>query len=205
MQQPDGALPAARASRGRLPLDGRAQTRRSSLSLPEDLALDNWKAIGEQIFVIADSSAWWLGDWLVYGQDTYPHRYRQAIEESSLDYQTLRNYAWIARKFPASRRHYALSLQHHAEVAAMAADEQDHWLGRAERLGWSRNELRRRIRAARPCREGAGRDATAVLEVIASPEQCERWEEAAQRDERDLSGWIIKRIDEAADSALRRH
>ncbi|MFE7135979.1 LmbU family transcriptional regulator [Streptomyces sp. NPDC057638] len=213
MHQTDGSRPGTTPAPGKLPLDRRAQTRRSSLSLPENLPLDNWKAIGEQIFVIADSSAWWLGDWLIYGQDKYPHRYREAIDGTSLDYQTLRNYAWIARKFPASRRRYGLSLQHHAEVAALSAAEQDLWLERAEREGWSRNELRRQLRTARrgeaaggeetPGQEAGADQLADALEVTPSAEQYERWERAAERAESDLSGWIIERVDEAAASALR--
>lgn len=36
----------------------------------------------------------------MYGQAAYTGRYRDAIEQASLDYQTLRNYAWVARRFP---------------------------------------------------------------------------------------------------------
>ncbi|GGO48543.1 hypothetical protein GCM10012286_44430 [Streptomyces lasiicapitis] len=181
-------------------VDDRARTRRSSLSLPEYLPLEHWKTIGEQIFAIVDSSAWWLGDWLVFGQQTYPHRYRDAIEQTSLDYQTLRNYAWIARKFPPSRRRDGLSLQHHAEVAALPAEEQDRWLGEAESRAWSRNELRRHLRAARVERLGAA--ATEDVQVTASAEQCDRWEKAAQGMESDLNDWMIRKVDEAAATAL---
>ncbi|KUF15258.1 MULTISPECIES: LmbU family transcriptional regulator [Streptomyces] len=181
-------------------VDDRARTRRSSLSLPEYLPLEHWKTIGEQIFAINDSSAWWLGDWLVFGQQSYPNRYRDAIEQTSLDYQTLRNYAWIARKFPPSRRRDGLSLQHHAEVAALPAEEQDRWLERAEMLAWSRNELRRHLRVARGGRAVAV--ATEDVQVTASAEQCDRWEKAAQHMASDLNDWMIRKVDEAAATAL---
>ncbi|WP_405651611.1 LmbU family transcriptional regulator [Streptomyces sp. RK9] len=184
----------------KLTVDDRARTRRSSLSLPDYLPLEHWKTIGEQIFAIVDSSAWWLGDWLVFGQQTYPRRYRDAIEQTSLDYQTLRNYAWIARKFPPSRRRDGLSLQHHAEVAALPAPAQDHWLSLAEAHGWSRNELRRHLRAARTEPQDAG--ATEDVQVTASAEQCDRWEKAAQHMESDLNDWMIRKVDEAAATAL---
>ena len=63
------------------------------------------------------SSAWCLGDRLVYGEDACSGPYRNAIEQTSLDYQTLRNSAWVARRFSLSRRRDTLSLAHHAEEA----------------------------------------------------------------------------------------
>jgi len=107
---------------------------------PERLSLADWKRIGEQIFLISNSSSWWLGDWLVYGQDKFPDRYRIAISEAKLDYQTLRNHAWVARKFPLSRRRDTLSFQHHLEVAALPEADQDIWLERAACFKWSKAE-----------------------------------------------------------------
>jgi hypothetical protein len=113
--------------------------------LPQGLPLDAWCRIGVQLSALVEASSWWIGDWLVYGERNYPLRYRRAMDETSLDYQTLRNYAWIARKFEPRRRRIGLSFQHHVEVAALPTNEQDHWLDFAERFGWSRNELRRQI------------------------------------------------------------
>jgi hypothetical protein len=48
-----------------------------------------------------------------------------------------------------SRRRDKLSFQHHAEVAPLPEPDQDLWLNRAERLGWSLSELRRQLRNAR--------------------------------------------------------
>src|ERR1700722_7401923 len=96
-------------------LDRTAATRRVSLALPPELPIEEWVHVGRQIAVIADSSAWWLGDWLLYGECSYPDRYRRAIEETSLNPQTLRNYAWVERKVPPSRLLDKLSVQHHME------------------------------------------------------------------------------------------
>jgi hypothetical protein len=89
---------------------------------------------------VASSSAWCLGDWLNYGQSAYPGRYQDAIEGTSLDYQTLRNYAWVARRFSLSRRRDRISFGQHAEVAALPEPEQDFWLRKAEELCWSRGQ-----------------------------------------------------------------
>lgn len=174
--------------------------KRTSLKLSPGMSLDAWRHLGRQIFVIADSSAWWLGDWLVYGETNYPDRYKRAITETSLDYQTLRNYAWIARKFAPARRRDRLSLQHHAEVASLMEPEQDHWLDQAERHGWSRNELRRRIRIGR--RDERVRAEVAHIRMNVVAERKRQWQEAAQRADQELSEWIAAILDDAAVAAL---
>lgn len=181
----------------RLTLDGKAYTRRISLTLPEEISLDDWKDIGEQISVISDSSSWWLGDWLIYGQDRYPDRYHRAIADTALDYQTLRNYAWIARKFPPARRRESLSLQHHAEVAALPEHEQEVWLTRAQEFAWSRNVLRRNLQTARQKTLPEPLKAMPV-QVTASDEQWRRWADAARAERRELTEWIISVVDRAA-------
>lgn len=114
------------------------------------LEFGHWKEIGVRIARTADSAAWCLGDWLVYGESRYADRYRQAIEVVGLNYQTLRNYAWVARRFPVSRRRDTLTLYHHMEVARLPADEQDRWLSRAADQGWSVRQLRRQVKEDEP-------------------------------------------------------
>jgi hypothetical protein len=118
------------------------------LRLPDQVPFSRWVQVGKQLADICSSSAWCLGDWLIYGEAAYRGRYREAIERTSLDYQTLRNYAWVAKRFSLSRRRDALSFGHHAEVAALQEAEQDFWLRKAEELGWSVKQLRRQVRAS---------------------------------------------------------
>ena len=177
---------------------GVAMTRRTSLHLPPGLAWAEWRRLGRQIFVIADSSAWWLGDWLIYGQNCYPNRYKRAVAETSLDYQTLRNYAWVARKVPVERRREGLGFQHHAEVAGLPAGEQDEWLSRAEEQGWARNELRRRIRAAQ--RKDACAAESAVVQMYVAAERQGRWQAAADSAQLDLLEWIVRTLDGIAEA-----
>jgi hypothetical protein len=121
---------------------------RKGLTLPQRMSFDNWMGIGRQLSSICSSSAWCLGDWLVFGEATFSGRYREAIEQTSLDYQTLRNYAWVVRRFSLSRRRDTLSFAHHAEVAALPEPEQDFWLCKAEELAWSVKRLRREVQTS---------------------------------------------------------
>ncbi|MEU8652069.1 LmbU family transcriptional regulator [Streptomyces sp. NPDC048737] len=115
---------------------------------PRNLSERSWERIGASLRELTNSSAWWLADWLIFGEAAYGlRRYREAIERTGLDYQTLRNYAWVARRFEHHRRRDSLSFAHHAEVTRLSPPEQDYWLRRAEQQKWSRNELRRAVRA----------------------------------------------------------
>lgn len=121
---------------------------RMGLQLPRQLAFDKWLGIGQQLSSLRSSSTWCLGDWLTYGETAYSGRYRDAIEQTSLNYQTLRNYAWIAKRFSFERRHETLSFGHHAEVASLSEPEQDFWLRKAEQQTWPRNRLRQEVHAS---------------------------------------------------------
>ncbi|WP_394816232.1 LmbU family transcriptional regulator [Streptomyces mooreae] len=177
--------------------------RRTNLELTSGISLDDWQKIGKQLFVAADSSAWWLGDWLIYGRTMYPDRYQRAIEETHLDYQTLRNYAWVARRFAPPRRRPALSFQHHAELASLPENEQEYWLDRAERLSWSRNFLRSRVKAARQAGEQTEQHAISMrVEVNVSRDRRQRWIQAADDADQDLQSWAMSMLDHAAAAVL---
>jgi len=180
------------------------QKRRTSLSFPRAVPLEAWISVGLEIFSIADASSWWLGDWLIYGQNRYPDRYKRAIEASSLHYKTLRNYAWVARKFDVSRRRDTLSMQHHAEVAALAEEEQELWLDRAEQQSWSVTELRRNIKESKVSGETIPSVDAATVTLKAPTEQMQRWQEAATRAGAPLDEWIQRVLDREAVELLRR-
>jgi hypothetical protein len=187
--------------RGELGLERVALTRRTGLYLPANLSMEAWQRIGRQLFVISDSSAWWWGDWLVFGEKRYADRYQRAIKETSLDYQTLRNYAWVARRFPVVRRREALSFQHHAVVAALPEAEQDELLSQAEKHGWTRNELRRRLRQQRHT-TSVPSEPEVVYHLNVDRDRRIRWQEAATYIHEDFSAWIMKSLDRAADALL---
>jgi hypothetical protein len=181
---------------------GKAMTRPTQLLLPPRLPIEEWKLIGVRISRLADASGWWLGDWLIFGEFRYPERYKRAIEETTLDYQTLRNYAWIARKIEPARRREKLSMQHHAEVAALPEKEQDRWLDFAEKMSWTRTDLRNRLRQERLNTNGESMNEIYLLKLEASPAQRQLWAEAARKTNRSLSRWMRSTLDREAKVAL---
>jgi hypothetical protein len=183
-------------------LRGSGRIAAHGLKLREGIDFDTWNEVGSWLLAISNSSAWCLGDWLVYGQRAFGERYRAALATTGLDYQTLRNYAWVARRFPHARRHTTVSFQHHAEVAALSEAAQELWLLRAERLRWSRNELRRQLGSARRSDvDPVGEDPVVVR--IQVPRGCERhWREAAAACDQSLVDWMVTLANFAAHAAL---
>ncbi|HEV8525664.1 MAG TPA: MT-A70 family methyltransferase [Terriglobales bacterium] len=98
------------------------------LSLPLDLTENEWASVGHYLRRLESGLQFALGDWLNYGSRRFGEKYTQALEDTSYDYQTLRNYAWVAEHVDLSRRRDNLSWGHHAEVAALPPVQQDELL-----------------------------------------------------------------------------
>lgn len=171
---------------------------RTALCLPPDLSIENWSRIGSELVTVSDASAWWIGDWLVFGEERYGDRYRRAMADTSLNYQTLRNYAWVARRFEPSRRREKLTFQHHVEVAARSVEEQDHWLDLAVKLSWSRNQLRRELRNSESADDELVRFSQVELQLRVDKERMDQWEEAAKQCRASLIDWIAATLDGAS-------
>ena len=165
------------------------------LQLPARLPFARWESLGRRIGSITNASSWWLGDWASYGEGSYGERYKQAIAVTGLDYQTLRNYVWVARRFDVSRRRDTLSFGHHAELAALPEDQQDEWLDRAESARWSRSQLRAQLRSEkRALIPGSVKH----LRLEVEARRVERWEAAAEAESLALPDWLGAAADEAA-------
>lgn len=172
----------------------------SALYIEQGLAYADWVRLGRQVAIMADSAAWWIGDWLNFGRQSYGRRYKQAVAETGLDYQTLRNYAWVASRFPVSRRRDMLSFGHYAELASLSAEQQDAWLNRSVGERWTRCELRRRRRLERQC-AGERPELTPIPLSIASVRR-QRWANAAAVAGKPLQDWIEDIVDHAAEDVL---
>ena len=176
-------------------------TTRVGLQMPAKMAYDEWERAGRQLADVLDSSSWWLGDWLVYGKDHYTDRYQRGIRAAGLSYQTLRNYAWVSRRFDLTRRRPCLSFQHHAELASLTVQEQEVWLDRAEQRQWTTKQLRTAIRAARRGgQQPAAAEPNCRLELPGS--RFQRWQQAAQQLGVDFEQWVTTTLDRAAAGAL---
>jgi hypothetical protein len=178
-------------------------TTKVGLRIPAGLAFEDWERAGRQLSGLIDSSSWWLGDWLVFGKDHYADRYERGIREAGLQYQTLRNYAWVARKFEFERRRPALTFQHHAELAALPREEQDMWLDRAERMNWTTKQLRSALRAARErVALERPRPADSTKRLVLPGSHVQRWHMAAEQSGIQFEQWVLTTLDTAAQEVL---
>nr|WP_198151202.1 LmbU family transcriptional regulator [Kibdelosporangium sp. MJ126-NF4]CTQ98554.1 conserved hypothetical protein present in several antibiotic biosynthetic clusters [Kibdelosporangium sp. MJ126-NF4] len=193
---PSSSMVAGLGGLGKRP--NRLMVTRVGLRFPLAVDYEDWELAGTKLAAFADASAWCLGDWVVFGQHRYTDRYRRAVAAAGLDYQTLRNYAWVARRFELSRRRPELSFQHHAEVAALPEHEQNYWLSQAVRNGWSRNQLRQHVRGQR---DGVVKEAAAP-QLNVPPELVDRWRAAAREKKCSLESWIVQQLNAAAAETL---
>ncbi len=114
-------------------------------------SFEAWQSTFPALTDLSEGSQWGLGDWLAYGEGRgdWGETYAQAVDMTKKSYSTLSKLVWVAKVFAYGRRRRALSFSHHVEVAKLETSEQDAWLDQAELNGWSRDELRDAIKAAK--------------------------------------------------------
>jgi len=172
---------------------------RLGLRISQELSFEMWEQCGRRLSELVDSTAWCLGDWLVYGKSRFPDRYELAIRAAGLQYQTLRNYSWVSRRFPLERRRLQLSFQHHAEIASLPVTEQDWWLDQAEDSGWTTKQLRSRIRDQMARLAGKRSQRTEMIPRIrVESTQIDEWKKAAEVSGLQFENWVLWALDKAA-------
>lgn len=114
-----------------------------------------WIATGRRLGAMSRSSQWWVGDWVRYGSERWGEKYAQAAKITGYDVHSLRNMAYVASRFEASRRRDNLTWSHHAEIAPLELEEQELWLDRASQERLSVSDLRVELRSARRADKGS--------------------------------------------------
>lgn len=179
-----------------------------SLTLADELPIDEWRQIGVELAHLARRTPWWLGDWLFYGETKYGSStpaYDEAVAATGLDRDTLMNYKSVAGKFSVSRRRENLTLSHHAEVLrCKTLDEQEYWLATAEREAWSQKTLREQLATGRSVAASEG-TTLVPFSFRTDEDRVERWRAAAAaaglkdaKGEPDLRTWALNVLDQAA-------
>jgi hypothetical protein len=113
------------------------------------IGLEEWSAVGRRFGEIGRCSQWWLGDWIHYGNARFGERYARAVKLTGYDAQSLMNMVYVASRFEISRRREKLSWSHHAALAALDLESQEHWLDRAMAERLSVADLRIELRGRR--------------------------------------------------------
>jgi len=125
--------------------------------LPGDdgMSLRDWLLAGRHLGLVGRNVAWWIGDWLRYGNQQYGERYARAASITGYDVQSLMNMVYVASRFTPDRRRDALSWSHHAEVAALDEEQQERWLEIAAMERMSVRSLRAEVRTIRRLAAGS--------------------------------------------------
>jgi hypothetical protein len=153
LERPGGFAASRQPSSGMgheaAPSAGQIEMTNVSWAAPNTLTFDRWVVQGRRLGTIGRGIGWWIGDWLRFGNLLYGEKYVQAAKITGYDSQTLMNMVYVASSIDPSRRLPELSFSHHAEVAALSPEEQDHWLNTAKQSRLSVHDLRLMLRLER--------------------------------------------------------
>lgn len=114
--------------------------------VPANISFLNWERTWAAVGGVRESSKWWQGDLLLVGELRYKEKYSQALDQTSAEYGTLRNIAYVAGKFTPERRRPELTWSHHQAAAGVPAEVADTILGQAAEMDWSVAQVRMAVR-----------------------------------------------------------
>ena len=97
--------------------EGKGEVTTSSMILKPGISFEEWQLIGDQLGGIAKGVMFWIGDWLVFGEEQYGEKYAQAMEITGYSYRTVKQAKYIAKKFPPKKRDERLTFTHYTAVA----------------------------------------------------------------------------------------
>ncbi len=107
--------------------------------------LETWKGPLQFALWCQRAGPWWIGDLLNAGEDSFGETFSQMCE-GAISAEMLNRYASVARRVPLSNRLASQSWSAHAAVARLSSQDQRRFLKQAEKLGWSSEELRVKVR-----------------------------------------------------------
>ena len=131
-------------------LIGRFKLTGTGLVIPQDVTEDEIDQLGNALSKIEDSRQWWWGDFalaqLPENADQYQTSeiYERLSERYGIDKNSLKQYVFVCRAYPALTRVNAVSFTHHRQVASH--DDRAELLQWAEETGASIRKLRDRAR-----------------------------------------------------------
>ena len=117
------------------------------------LTFPEWRNAGDQLLRVGRAWQWWVGDWILYGEQHHQDRYADALEQTGYEYSTISHVISVARRVDSTRRREELSWSHHAEVAPLPPDQQTEYLQRAVTEGLTLARFRAVLREVKGDRE----------------------------------------------------
>lgn len=158
---------------------------------------DEWQRLGDVLKRLDGAIQWLIGDWLVYGERVWGETYEQVAEATGINYQTLRDYAWVARNVNLSLRKDNLTFNHHKLVASMTSEEQHRWLQHAAEHQLSLSQMKSAIEG-KPAALSQGKDPISKFERVFLPFQKSInriLHNAGQGERRKIAEWLRQEAD----------
>lgn len=119
----------------------------TQLVLPADLTYEQWAEIGGSLAVMEKGVNWWVGDWILRGEQSFGDTYTQAINETGRARQTLANLASVAQRVAPERRVPTVAWSLHAEVAGLEPQQQSNLLEQAAEGDWTLKQMKEAVKA----------------------------------------------------------
>lgn len=134
--------------------DNRFEVVERGLVIDEPLSFEEYQCIWRTLEQFDYSLPWLIGDLLGYGELTYGEMYSQILGSETGEYNetchfkpgTLRDYKYVANRFPVSSRLYALPWSYYQTVAGLEHSQAMALLQHCEEHGLKRAELRQQAR-----------------------------------------------------------
>jgi hypothetical protein len=121
----------------------------TGLNVTVKLSYEDWFKLGKTLQIVHRSVLFWIGDWLLFGEQNWGEKFSQAIDATGYSVETLRNAHWVSSRVESVRRNNALTWSHHQQIASLEPCEQDKFLHAAAQNGWGVRELRAAVRLLR--------------------------------------------------------
>lgn len=173
------------------------------LQLVDGISFEEWERVGEWLLGVADTLPWLIGDWLANGEWRYGTKYKVALERLELEYDRVRDWAYVAGNVPLAVRRRELSWKHHRHVAKLVPKEQEVWLQRALDGGWTHLDLAEQLkRELAPASQTSDAPDLEQLRLTFEAWRVARWQAAAQLEDADVVEWLAGLADEAASRKL---
>lgn len=171
------------------------------LSIPDDVTDAEMIDIGQWLRSLERSLQWHIGDWLNRAERVWGEVY------SGLDqytYDTLKDYAYVARNVQLSVRTDNLSFGHHKLVAKLPIEGQKAWLEWAVRENASIEKMRKAMQSTKPKRGGDAmrkQAKTWVNAVMKASPRIDRLTPDQRSEVREQARWLANYFKKIADNA----
>lgn len=157
-----------------------------------------WAKRGRDIAARVTSTCWEIGDWILEAESKWGERYKEASEITGLAVGSLRQYAYVARRFDSSNRLDKLPWGHHLLVAAIPEEAAQQWLDLATQEQWTHRELQAALQTVRQLPPGDPEFVVAVFKITVPNEHEQRWRAAAEGRGLAVEEWLVAVANEAS-------